>query len=133
MDENKRAGEILHEVAELVSKDRRDTHGEARQNFRLHGQLLKACLQSAPDLDGEEIAVVTAICGKLARYCVGDRTETDHLKDIAGYAALGAALIGEDGGYVKKSNIKYALKDRTAESRLATTLEELADVAERGV
>lgn len=104
MNANDGAAAMLRDVADLVSGPRKDTHGDALRQFRCHGELLQVAMRYGQSYEPEELAGIAMLTAKLARFIAGDRTEVDHLRDLAGYAALLAALIGEGGGWLRKQD-----------------------------
>ena len=86
---------MLRELADLIEGPRTETHGDARATFRCHGELLMTVIDHGHRYHPEELAGLAHITGKLARYIVGDRYETEHLRDLAGYVMLLAALMDE--------------------------------------
>lgn len=90
----------LEDVAALVASDR-DTHGDAVENqshiargwtWYLRGQ---GILDEDEAVTGTDVAAMMSIV-KFSRQAVGDE-DVDHLRDVAGYAGIGAACMVADG------------------------------------
>lgn len=84
--------EILEEAARLISGDREDDYGSARDNFTRTGQMWAAIL-GADDITAEQVALMLAAL-KISRLAqnTGHR---DSWVDLAGYAALGGDIAEE--------------------------------------
>lgn len=83
-------GEFLRQVADLITKDRADTHGEAVDQLT-HATMLKETVghRTSPYLTKAEIEAIDMICVKLSRLAKG-KPILDHYLDIAGYAGIAA-------------------------------------------
>lgn len=81
-------GEALRHVADLITKDRQATHGEAVDQLT-HATLLKEAVghRVNPALTKAEIEAIDMICVKLSRLSMGSPI-LDHYLDIMGYAAI---------------------------------------------
>jgi len=99
-DGDQMAASLLLDVAELITDDR-NTHGDAVVNqehiasgwtWFLRGQ---GILGDDEHLSGTDVAFMMGLV-KMSRYCVGS-FDVDHLRDTAGYAAIGAACAVENG------------------------------------
>lgn len=84
--------EILEEATRLISGDREDDYGSARDNFTRTGQMWAAIL-GADDITAEQVALMLAAL-KISRLSqnTGHR---DSWVDLAGYAALGGDIAEE--------------------------------------
>lgn len=82
------AADILRTAADLVSGDRNETHGDARENLSNIADLWNAYLGSKPDfiVSGRDVAVMMSLL-KVARTTTGTHNPDDYI-DICGYAAL---------------------------------------------
>ena len=94
------AASLLMDTADLVNDDR-DTHGDAVENQRhigagwtwyLRGQ---GVLADDEEINGTDVAFMMALV-KMSRHSVGS-FDVDHLRDVAGYAAIGAACAVDRG------------------------------------
>ena len=88
------AGAMLDDVESVVNNSR-DTHGDAVANQEHIAQFWTTYLQGHGILhDDEELTGADVACMmgllKMSRMCVGEYAH-DHLRDIAGYASIGAA------------------------------------------
>lgn len=88
------AGTFLEDVAALVNNDR-DTHGDAVENQEHIAEFWTTYLRGLGVLDdGDELTGgdVASMMGllKMSRMVVGEYAH-DHLRDIAGYASIGAS------------------------------------------
>lgn len=86
----KNRGDFLREVADLITKDRQSTHGEAVDQLT-HAAMLKSAIghHNSPHLTGAEVEAIDMIAVKLSRLAKG-KPILDHYLDIAGYAAIAA-------------------------------------------
>lgn len=84
--------EILEEAARLISREREDQYGSARDNFARTGRLWAAIL-GTDDITAEQVALMLAAL-KISRLAqnTGHR---DSWVDLAGYAALGGDIAEE--------------------------------------
>ena len=94
------AASLLKDTADLINDDR-NTHGDAVVNqehiaagwtWFLRGQ---GVLDPDEHLRGTDVAFMMGLV-KMSRYCVGT-FDVDHLRDTAGYAAIGGACAVENG------------------------------------
>lgn len=85
-----RRDQILHKVAELITKDRNDTHGDPLTQLA-HAAVIKDTLghRDNEELTDTEIEAIDHICTKLSRIVNGTPID-DHWYDIIGYAAIAA-------------------------------------------
>ena len=99
-DGDQMAASLLLDVADLITDDR-NTHGDAVVNqehiaagwtWFLRGQ---GVLDADEHVSGTDVAFMMGLV-KMSRYCVGS-FDVDHLRDTAGYAAIGAACAVENG------------------------------------
>lgn len=86
-------GEITQEASEIVSEDRPETHGDARENHQHTADLWSAFLGT--DIEAWEVAIMMTMV-KASRAKVGG-IDRDHFRDIAGYADIAYAC-AEKGG-----------------------------------
>ena len=94
------AASLLYDTGDLVDDDR-DTHGDAVANqqhiarawtWYLAGQ---GALAEDESIHGDDVAAMMQLL-KLSRHAVGGR-DMDHLRDCAGYAAIGGACMVDRG------------------------------------
>jgi hypothetical protein len=94
------AASLLYDTGDLVDDDR-DTHGDAVENqqhiarawtWYLAGQ---GALEDDAAIHGDDVAAMMQLL-KLSRHAVGGR-DMDHLRDCAGYAAIGGACMVDRG------------------------------------
>ena len=94
------AASLLMDTADLVADDR-DTHGDAVENqqhiaagwtWYLRG---RGVLEDGEGLNGTDVAFMMGLL-KMSRSVVGT-FDVDHLRDTAGYAAIGAACAVDRG------------------------------------
>jgi hypothetical protein len=94
------AASLLYDTGDLVDDDR-DTHGDAYENqnsiakrWTLHLQD-RGLLGEDERLYGDDVGIMMNQL-KQSRHAVGER-DIDHLRDMAGYAGIGAACMVKDG------------------------------------
>jgi len=94
------AASLLYDTGDLVDDDR-DTHGDAVENqqhiarawaWYLDGQ---GVLDADETIHGDDVAAMMQLL-KLSRHAVGGR-DMDHMRDCAGYAAIGGACMVDRG------------------------------------
>ncbi len=68
-------------------RTRESTHGPFKYTAAI-AQQLKDVIANPGDRSEVQREVLDMICSKIARIVVGDPTEPDHWRDIAGYAML---------------------------------------------
>jgi len=91
---NEHSQEALESVAEKVGSAK-DSHGDAIENQEAIATFwtdyLRMCghLDSTEELTGGDVAMLMALLNA-ARNACGD-TESDHFRDVAGYAGIGLA------------------------------------------
>ena len=78
---------MLNDAAEIVTRDRATTYGEAEDSFRTIANLWNAYLQGKadPELGPEDVALMMALL-KIARL-INNPGHYDSAVDLAGYAA----------------------------------------------
>ncbi len=97
---DKMARMVAEDVATLLT-DSRDTHGDAIENTQhiAHGWNWylqgEGKLADGASIDGTDVAALMTQL-KLSRNSVGD-FDVDHLRDVAGYASIGAACAVDRG------------------------------------
>jgi len=84
--------EILEKAAEYVSASRDEIYGDPAVNHQRIADLWSAILDI--NIEPEEV-VLCMIAVKMSRLCVSS-DHKDSWVDIAGYAALGGEITGED-------------------------------------
>lgn len=95
-----KAHEIAQKAASLVSGDRNETHGDARQNCQNIARLWTAYLQAkfrngrVLNLNGEDVSHLMNLL-KIARTMSGTHNPDDHI-DAVGYAAIAGELAGDN-------------------------------------
>lgn len=83
-----RAADVLEQAGMLVSGDRAETHGDARQSFIRVSEMWSAYLgQEVKPVDVAHMMVLF----KMTRAEFGQRNEDDW-RDMAGYAALASEV-----------------------------------------
>ena len=87
-----RKSDLLDLSKTLVTKDRRETHGDARHNFALVAEYWSAHL--GLELDATDIAIMMTLF-KLAR-AKQNRSNLENWVDGIGYLACGGEIATED-------------------------------------
>ena len=91
--------EVLDAAKKCVSGDREQDYGNPENNFRTIANLWSDYLyaKGCPvDIEPKDVAAMLALL-KVARIASGN-AKTDNWIDLAGYAACGAELEGEENG-----------------------------------
>ena len=83
-------GDMLREVADLITNGRNESHGDPVDQLS-HAASLKRAIghRDSPHLSSTEIEAIDMIAVKLSRLAKG-KPILDHYLDIAGYAAIAA-------------------------------------------
>lgn len=101
MNEGNAAADLLQQAAKIVGSERGQQHGDVERTFEMVGQLWRTYLDHARHVAAtkgqtEHISAFDVaqmlILLKLVRALYGDRNNSDHFVDAAGYAALAGAL-----------------------------------------
>ena len=86
--------DLLEISKALVTKDRHETHGEARHNFALVAAMAWVTESLGLELDATDVAIMMALV-KLAR-AKHNRSNLENWVDGIGYLACGGEIATED-------------------------------------
>lgn len=77
--------------AQQLTKDRRDTHGDWKEQSTLADELITSVMRSKNwwDMPAYKRIAILMILTKVSRACTGDAGADDHWDDMGGYARLG--------------------------------------------
>lgn len=89
--------EILKTAQKLISGDRADTHGSAKDAFQLAGRLYEGWRLAGGDRysPAHNTAIMLAFV-KLSRIAMGKKGHEDNYVDLVGYVALAGEMADKD-------------------------------------
>jgi hypothetical protein len=77
--------------AQQLTKVRKNTHGDWKEQSALADQLIHTTISSTNwyNMEPYQRIALVMILTKVSRICTGDASEPDHWDDLGGYARLG--------------------------------------------
>jgi hypothetical protein len=100
--------DILDTAKNLISGDRHEQYGDARENFQLVANLWSSYMDGKKGFTAEDVAMLLALL-KIARIRTG-QVKADNFIDTEGYIALAGELytgVGEDEMVPAKPNFTF--------------------------